>query len=87
MHDLLRPLIGNLRQYVLSAERLHADDTPIVVSAPSTGKTKQARLWTYVRDDRPMGSHKHLRYGLLTQLTARYPPTEAPKRLYGQSAS
>ena len=55
VHHLLRPLIGALRQYVLSAEKLHADDTPIAVLAPGTGKTKQARLWTYVRDDRPAG--------------------------------
>lgn len=55
VHHLLRPLIAALRQYVLSAEKLHADDTPIAVLAPGTGKTKQARLWTYVRDDRPAG--------------------------------
>ena len=55
VHHLLRPLISTLRQYVLSAEKLHADDTPIAVLAPGTGKTKQARLWTYVRDDRPAG--------------------------------
>ena len=55
VHHLLRPLISALRQYVLSAEKLHADDTPIAVLAPGTGKTKQARLWTYVRDDRPAG--------------------------------
>jgi len=40
---------------VLSASKLHADDTPIAVLAPGTGKTKQARLWTYVRDDLPAG--------------------------------
>lgn len=31
---------------------LRADDTPVPVLAPGTGKTKTARLWTYVRDDR-----------------------------------
>ena len=35
--------------------KLHADDTPVPVLAPGTGKTKTARLWTYVRDDRPAG--------------------------------
>ncbi len=55
VHTLLRPLTAALQQYVLSAEKLHADDTPIAVLAPGTGKTKQARLWTYVRDDRPAG--------------------------------
>jgi transposase len=55
VHALLRPLNDALQHYVLSAEKLHADDTPIAVLAPGTGKTKQARLWTYVRDDRPAG--------------------------------
>jgi hypothetical protein len=55
VHALLRPLNAALQHYVLSADKLHADDTPIAVLAPGTGKTKQARLWTYVRDDRPAG--------------------------------
>ena len=54
-HQLLRPLIDALHQHVFSAEKLHTDDTPISVLAPGTGKTRQARLWTYVRDDRPSG--------------------------------
>jgi len=37
----------------ISAEKLHADDTPVPVLAPGLGKTKLGRLWTYVRDDRP----------------------------------
>jgi transposase len=52
----LEPLVEKLRQYVVEAEKLHADDTPIPVLAPGNGKTKTGRLWTYVRDDRPMGS-------------------------------
>ena len=35
------------------AERIHADDTTVRVLA--TGKTRNGRLWTYVRDDRPFG--------------------------------
>ena len=50
---LLRPLVGRLRQHVLTGEKLHADDPPVPVLAP--GKTKTGRLWTYVRDDRPAG--------------------------------
>ena len=53
---LMEPLIEALGDYVLAAEKLHADDTPVPVLAPGTGKTKTARLWTYVRDDRPAGS-------------------------------
>lgn len=54
--SLLAPLIEVLRRYVLSASKLHGDDTPVPVLAPGTGKTKTGRLWTYVRDDRPSGS-------------------------------
>jgi transposase len=41
---------------VLSGTHLHADDTPYPVLAPGTGKTKMARIWTYVRDERPWAS-------------------------------
>jgi transposase len=53
--ELLAPLNDALRQYVMSASKLHVDDTPVPVLAPGTGKTKLGRLWTYVRDDRPAG--------------------------------
>lgn len=53
---LLRPLIDCLSGYVLAADKLHADDTPVPVLMPGRGTTKQGRLWTYVRDDRPAGS-------------------------------
>ena len=52
---LLEPLVEALHRYVLSAGKLHADDTPVPVLAPGQGKTKTGRLWTYVRDDRPAG--------------------------------
>ena len=52
---LLEPLVEELRRHVMSAEKLHADDTPVPVLAPGNGKTKTGRLWTYVRDDRPWG--------------------------------
>lgn len=53
---LLDPLVEVLRRYVMSADKLHADDTPVPVLAPGQGKTKTGRLWTYVRDDRPAGN-------------------------------
>jgi len=53
--QLLAPLVETLRRHVLSATKLHADDTPVPVLAPGNGKTKTGRLWTYVRDDRPAG--------------------------------
>jgi transposase len=52
---LLAPLVDQVRKHVLAATKLHADDTPVPVLAPGMGKTKTARLWTYVRDDRPAG--------------------------------
>ena len=52
---LLEPLVEALRRHVMSAQKLHADDTPVPVLAPGLGKTKTGRLWTYVRDDRPAG--------------------------------
>jgi len=53
--QLLTPLVEALRRHVMSATKLHADDTPVPVLAPGLGKTKTGRLWTYVRDDRPAG--------------------------------
>jgi transposase len=52
---LLRPLVEALGREVTRAERLFADDTPVPVLAPGTGKTRTGRLWAYVRDDRPFG--------------------------------
>ncbi len=54
--QLIEPLVEALGDYVMVADKLHADDTPIPVLAPGTGKTKTGRLWTYVRDDQPSGS-------------------------------
>ena len=47
----LEPLHALIRAHVLAAERLHGDDTTVPLLA--RGGTKTARLWTYVRDDRP----------------------------------
>jgi transposase len=54
---LLEPLVEALRRHVVSAHKLHADDTPVPVLAPGNGKTKTGRLWTYVRDDRSAGDN------------------------------
>ena len=47
----LRPLYELIRTHVFAADRVHGDDTPVPVLAK--GKTRQGRVWTYVRDDRP----------------------------------
>lgn len=52
---MLAPLVHALRKHLLSATKIHADDTPIPVLAPGNGMTKTGRLWTDVRDDRPAG--------------------------------
>ena len=52
---LLSPLIEAVASHVMAAEKLHADDTPVPVLAPGTGKTKTGRLWVYLRDERPYG--------------------------------
>jgi transposase len=53
--ELLTPLVDEIKKHVLVAAKIHADDTPVPVLAPGSGKTKTGRLWTYVRDDRPAG--------------------------------
>ncbi|API59678.1 hypothetical protein BSL82_10400 [Tardibacter chloracetimidivorans] len=50
---VLRPLYRLIEAHVLTADRLHADDTTVPVQART--KTVTGRLWGYVRDDRPFG--------------------------------
>ena len=50
---VLMPLFKRIEAHVLSAERLHGDDTTVPVLAK--GKTDTGRLWVYVRDDKPFG--------------------------------
>ncbi len=49
--ELLKPLNSLIEAHVFAAARLHGDDTTVPLLA--RGGTKTARLWTYVRDDRP----------------------------------
>src|SRR5438105_3400499 len=51
----LDPLIETIRTHVMSAERIHADDTTVPVLAKM--KAVLGRIWTYVRDDRPFGGN------------------------------
>jgi transposase len=50
---LLEPLAEAISRHVLAGLGIFADDTPIKLQAPGIGKTKTARMWTYVRDERP----------------------------------
>ena len=54
--ELLGALVAALAKHVLAAPNINADDTPIKVLAPGTGKTKKGRLWSYVRDGTGWGS-------------------------------
>src|SRR6202021_582736 len=47
----LTPLFKRIEAHVLSAERLHGDDTRVPVLAK--GKTDTGRIWVYVRADKP----------------------------------
>ena len=52
---LLEPLADAIGRHVLAGQAIFADDTPVRMLAPGTGKTATARLWAYGRDERPWG--------------------------------
>lgn len=52
---LLSPLAEAIGRYVLAADKIHGDDTPIRVLGGAGNKARTGRLWVYVRDDRPSG--------------------------------
>ena len=52
---LLEPLADAVGRHVLAGQAIFADDTPVNMLAPGTGKTATARLWAYGRDERPWG--------------------------------
>ena len=47
----LEPLRDVLKDFVLSAAVLHADETPIPLLDPGAGKTKKAYVWAYARGE------------------------------------
>jgi transposase len=56
---LLEPLADAIARHVLKGQALFADDTPVKLLAPGSGKTRTTRLWTYVRDERPWAGEAH----------------------------
>jgi transposase len=48
---LLAPLSDAIGSHVKAGSAIFADDTPVSVQAPGTGKTKTGRVWAYVRDE------------------------------------
>ena len=51
--NLLEPLAIAIAKRVKDGAALFADDTPLKMLAPGNKKTKTARIWAYVRDERP----------------------------------
>jgi transposase len=49
------PLVQALHKHVMSATKLHTDDTPVTVLQPGRSSSKTGRLWTYVVDDSGWG--------------------------------
>ena len=56
---LLEPLADAIKKHVLKGQAIFADDTPVKMLAPGSGKTRTARLWAYVRDERPWVGEAH----------------------------
>ncbi|MGE3643298.1 MAG: IS66 family transposase [Beijerinckiaceae bacterium] len=50
---LLEPLANLIARYVRLGPALFADDTPVKMLSPGNKRTKTARAWAYVRDERP----------------------------------
>jgi transposase len=50
---LLEPLAEAIAKRAKDGATLFADDTPLKMLAPGNKKTKIARIWAYVRDERP----------------------------------
>jgi len=56
---LLEPLADAIGRHAMAGAAIHADDTPVKVLAPGTGKTKTGRLWVYLRDERDWAGDHH----------------------------
>jgi transposase len=56
---LLEPLADAIGRHVMAGAAIHADDTPVKVLAPGTGRTKTGRLWVYLRDERDWAGDHH----------------------------
>ena len=52
---LLEPLAAAIGRHALGGGALFADDTPVAMLTPGKGRTTTARMWVYVRDERPWG--------------------------------
>jgi transposase len=73
----LTPLFKRLEAYVLSAERLHGEDTRVPVLAKC--KTDAGWIWVYVRDDKPFGGQAPPGQCSITRAIG---PASIPRRIW-----
>jgi len=69
--ELLTPLVDAVRDHVMAASKLHADDTPVPVLAPGNRKTRTGRLWTMSATTGPRATRPRQPCGSPTRPTAR----------------
>jgi len=50
---LLEPLLDAIGRHEMAGQAIVADDKPVRMLAPGSGKTATARLWAYGPDERP----------------------------------
>lgn len=57
--SLIEPSYDAVGRHVMAGAAFHADDTPVNVLAPGSGKTKTGCLWVYLRDERDWAGDPH----------------------------
>lgn len=55
----LQPVAGVLKAELLASLVLHADETPVAMLEPGTGKTHRAYLWAFGTPGRHRGETRH----------------------------
>jgi transposase len=83
----LPPIHALIARHVLAGARVHGHDTTVPLLA--RGGTKTARLWTYVRDDRPFdgGGPPPAASFKFSRDRQMMHPMQAPRRVARSSAS
>lgn len=55
---LVAPLVDRMMAYVLEADKIHGDDTPVTLLTPGQRGVRTAHFWVYLRDDRSCGDDR-----------------------------
>jgi transposase len=66
--ELIEPLLKLMRRCVLASKVIQTDDTPVPTLGLIIGRTKQARMWSYVGD----GLHPYVVYDFTTTREAKW---------------